>query len=119
MFASHLFTVLNDSHFQSHHTYTLEWQPPNSDKGEDGYLEWYLDDELIMSLPGSSLSLTGAVIPEVIGRSISPADSSLSRRNPCISSLTQRCRIAGASPSRAIPRHAQSATSATIVPIRV
>eukprot|EP01036_Dinobryon_divergens_P023593 gene23593-31955_t len=50
---------LNETHFDSHHLYTLEWQP-----GIGGYLYWYLDDELILGIDGSSLEkLTGAMIP--------------------------------------------------------
>lgn len=73
--------VLNETHFDSHHLYTLEWQP-----GIGGYLYWwppvyvafcvhswwgaifsrYLDDELILGIDGSSLEkLNGAMIPTV------------------------------------------------------
>lgn len=51
---------LNNSHFQSHHRYRIEWQP-----GPSGYLEWYLDDNFIMGVDASVLDLTGALIPEV------------------------------------------------------
>lgn len=53
-------TDLEATHFESHHVYRLEWEP-----GVDGYLEWYLDDELIFGIPGSSLQeLTGSHIPD-------------------------------------------------------
>ena len=65
-------TWLNSSHFEQHHIYRLEWQPPNpavgplmkSHGGEFGYLEWYLDGEFIFGIEGQSLEdLTGAMIP--------------------------------------------------------
>ena len=38
----------------------MEWEP-----GANGYLEWYLDDELIFGIPGESLqALTGSHIPD-------------------------------------------------------
>ena len=53
-------TNLAATHFESHHVYRLEWEP-----GIDGYLEWYLDDELIFGIPGASLQeLTGSHIPD-------------------------------------------------------
>jgi len=52
-------TKLKETHFASHHVYRLEWQP-----GEEGYLEWYLDDELIFGIKGQSLTeQTGSLIP--------------------------------------------------------
>ena len=53
-------TVLQNTHFERSHIYRLEWQP-----GHYGYLDWYLDDELVFSIEGSSIhELTGAMIPE-------------------------------------------------------
>ena len=52
-------TWLNASHFDSHHTYRLEWQP-----GAEGYLQWFLDGEFVFAIDGKSVAaLTGAVIP--------------------------------------------------------
>jgi Glycosyl hydrolases family 16 len=51
---------LNDTHFEQHHVYRLEWQP-----GAEGHLSWWIDDEFIMSIGGQSMQeLTGAKIPE-------------------------------------------------------
>ncbi len=53
-------TNLNASHFESHHVYRLEWQP-----GKDGYLYWYLDNDLIFGIDGNSPhELTGSLIPQ-------------------------------------------------------
>jgi len=50
---------LNETHFDDHHLYTLDWQP-----GPQGYLYWYLDDELILGIDGLSIQKrTGAMIP--------------------------------------------------------
>eukprot|EP01038_Epipyxis_sp_PR26KG_P013556 gene13556-18192_t len=52
-------SFLNESHFDSQHIYKLEWQP-----GINGYLYWYLDDELILGIEGKSLQdVTGSFIP--------------------------------------------------------
>jgi hypothetical protein len=54
-------TYLNETHFDSHHKYRLEWQP-----GPDGYLDWYLDDELLLGIDGDAVDrVTGAQIPTV------------------------------------------------------
>jgi len=53
--------AINSSHFNSFHTYKLEWQP-----GAQGYLDWYLDDEFLFGISASALEArTGALIPEV------------------------------------------------------
>ena len=53
--------ALNETHFSSQHVYKLEWQP-----GAEGYLYWYLDDELLLGIDGVSLhSLTDSLIPVV------------------------------------------------------
>ena len=52
-------TELEDTHFESQHVYRVEWQP-----GENGYLYWYLDDELLLGIDGKSLhEKTGSMIP--------------------------------------------------------
>ena len=51
-------TYLEESHFESHHVYRLEWQP-----GEDGRLAWYIDDKFYMAIGGQSMhDLTGAKV---------------------------------------------------------
>lgn len=60
---------LYETHFEDHHTYRLEWQPPrrtqdDSSSSSSGYLEWWLDDEFIFGVEGESLEqLTGSEIP--------------------------------------------------------
>ncbi len=56
---------LESTHFEEHHTYRLEWQPGNSgDPSNPGYLQWWLDDEFILGIEGTSLQdLTGSEIP--------------------------------------------------------
>ena len=46
------------SHFDALHKYRLEWQP-----GKEGYLKWYIDDDLMHSIDGKSLGLMGSEIP--------------------------------------------------------
>lgn len=54
-------TFLEETHFDRHHTYRLEWQP-----GPQGYLDWYIDDGFLLGIDGQSLQeLTGSFIPEV------------------------------------------------------
>ena len=53
-------TYLEDTHFEEHHVYRLEWQP-----GTDGFLSWYIDDTFYMKIDGTSMhNLTGAHIPQ-------------------------------------------------------
>ena len=54
-------TVLNETHFETHHKYKLEWQP-----GSNGYLYWYLDDRIIFGIDGDEVfKINGAMIPMV------------------------------------------------------
>jgi len=54
-------TFLDDTHFDNHHVYRIEWQPGPT----NGYLDWYLDDELVFGINGNSLQeLTGSMIPQ-------------------------------------------------------
>lgn len=54
---------LAEKHFEGKHKYRLEWEPPSAMHG-DGYLHWYLDEELIFAINGTSItSVTGAEIP--------------------------------------------------------
>jgi len=52
---------LDTTHFETAHVYRLEWDVPTEEK--DGYLRWYLDEELIVSMNGTGLkaSSDGAV----------------------------------------------------------
>jgi hypothetical protein len=52
-------TNLEETHFQQQHKYRLEWEPDP----EAGYLQWYLDDQLVMSIDAGALEVTGAQIP--------------------------------------------------------
>ena len=52
-------TAITKSHFEDFHTYHLEWVP-----GDDGYIDWYLDDMFLYSIQREALHLTGSVIPE-------------------------------------------------------
>jgi beta-glucanase (GH16 family) len=47
-------TNVEDDHFYKHHTYRVEWEPPE-EGGSDGYLQWFMDDKLIMALHGDSM----------------------------------------------------------------
>jgi len=48
---------LDESHFNGTHTYRLEWDVPTEDK--DGYLHWYLDGDLILSMNGTGVRNAG------------------------------------------------------------
>jgi len=59
---------LTASHFKERHKYRLEWGVPDSiseDEGEShtgfnsGYLNWYLDDQLVMAVNGSIIEAPG------------------------------------------------------------
>ena len=49
-------TNLDASHFDSMHTYRVEWEP-------DEYIRWYIDGELLFAVDSSNLQITGASIP--------------------------------------------------------
>jgi beta-glucan synthesis-associated protein KRE6 len=51
--------ALEDTHFNKFHKYRMEWQA-----GKQGYLSWFLDDELVFRIDAQALNLTGALIPE-------------------------------------------------------
>ena len=54
-----LITYLGEAYFDSFHKYRLEWQP-----GDEGYVEWYLDDKLVFGVPAEALrNATGSMIP--------------------------------------------------------
>jgi hypothetical protein len=48
---------LEKKHFNGSHVYRLEWDVPTKDK--DGYLHWFLDGELVLSIDGSGLRASG------------------------------------------------------------
>jgi hypothetical protein len=51
---------LEDTHFDRHHVYRIEWQP-----GPNGFLDWWVDDQFLLGIDAKSLNdLTGAIIPE-------------------------------------------------------
>lgn len=49
---------LNESHFNSFHTFRLEWQP-----GDDGYVHWYMDDEFKFGVEAAGLQKQKSKIP--------------------------------------------------------
>jgi hypothetical protein len=53
---------LNESYYNHHHTYRVEWDPPNED-GTGGHIRWYTDDAFVYSIKGSDLNITGTEIP--------------------------------------------------------
>jgi len=54
---------LDHHHFEKRHRYKLEWGLPSANKTEEGsdrgYLNWFLDDELVFSINGSSIEDAG------------------------------------------------------------
>ncbi len=52
-------TNLAKSHYESFHTYKLEWQPRSEDGSSAGYISWYLDDEFLFRVDGEALELAG------------------------------------------------------------
>jgi hypothetical protein len=44
---------LDASHFEGPHVYRLEWDVPNDEN--DGYLRWYLDGDLVLSIDGTGV----------------------------------------------------------------
>lgn len=44
---------LTEEHFNSSHTYRLEWDVPSNET--DGYLHWYLDNQLVYAINGTGL----------------------------------------------------------------
>lgn len=75
-------TNLTKEHFDEFSRYRLEWQPKldagdipvkylengevdrSPASGHPGYIAWYLDDQFLYRIDGSSLDLTGALMPE-------------------------------------------------------
>lgn len=45
-----------DSPEYHHHKFRVEWEPPSSEN--NGYLQWFMDDQLIMAIHGDSLQQT-------------------------------------------------------------
>lgn len=52
-------TQMEEKHFNSTHTYRLEWELPDNSTGFLGYLRWYLDDEFVFELDGQGLADAG------------------------------------------------------------
>jgi hypothetical protein len=48
---------LEEKHFNSSHTYRLEWDVPTDEK--DGYLHWFLDGELVLAINGTGVKDAG------------------------------------------------------------
>ena len=55
-------TQLNTSHFEKHHIYRIEWEPPSLN-GTGGYLKWFTDNEYVFGVYGDTLSLMQTEIP--------------------------------------------------------
>jgi len=53
---------LNESHYNVHHLYRVEWEPPNED-GDGGYIKWFTDNELVAGIFGDSLNIMQTEIP--------------------------------------------------------
>lgn len=49
---------LRDDHFHHQHIYRMEWEPPSDDDGNNGYLKWFLDGQLIAAVHGDTLQAT-------------------------------------------------------------
>lgn len=59
---------LNSDHFETRHKYRLEWGLPSDDKDatglDSGYLNWYLDDEFVLSIRADNIkTFTNATVP--------------------------------------------------------
>lgn len=48
---------LDESYFNTSHVYRLEWDVPTDEK--DGYLHWFLDGELVLSINGTGIRDAG------------------------------------------------------------
>jgi beta-glucanase (GH16 family) len=48
---------LNADHFQKPHRYRMEWDVPT--ESSDGYLNWFLDDELVLAIDGTGIKKAG------------------------------------------------------------
>lgn len=51
---------LNESYFSEPHVYRLEWDVPTNET--DGYLHWFLDDELVYAINGTGLRQSGTLV---------------------------------------------------------
>ena len=50
---------LEEKYFNGKHKYRLEWDVPDKEAGTDGYLRWFLDDELVMRMDGKGITGAG------------------------------------------------------------
>ncbi len=55
-------TNLGMTHFNSMHTYRVEWEPADNE-GEGGHIKWYLDGEFLYGIEADNLDITGSTIP--------------------------------------------------------
>jgi len=55
-------TDLTKSHYESQHTYRIEWEPPSL-SGEGGYVRWFIDGKFAFGITGEVLNLTRTQIP--------------------------------------------------------
>lgn len=53
---------LNKTHYHDHHTYRVEWEPPDLN-GEGGYVKWFTDGLLVSGIFGDSLGIMETEIP--------------------------------------------------------
>ncbi|GKY95287.1 hypothetical protein MPSEU_000490600 [Mayamaea pseudoterrestris] len=53
---------LNQSFYDNHHLYRVEWEPPMDD-GTGGYIKWFTDDRFVFAVYGESLKITKTEIP--------------------------------------------------------
>ena len=54
---------LSEKHFTGGHKFKLHWEPPSEMHG-DGFINWYIDDDLILGINGTSIKgPEGAEIP--------------------------------------------------------
>uniref|UniRef100_A0A7S4JAL0 GH16 domain-containing protein n=1 Tax=Odontella aurita TaxID=265563 RepID=A0A7S4JAL0_9STRA len=50
---------LRDEHFARTHKYRVEWEVPDNETGNPGYLHWFLNDRLVLKLNGTVLADQG------------------------------------------------------------
>jgi len=55
---------LNKDFHDNFHTFRIEWEPPDEETGMGGYIQWFIDDQLITAVEGDDLFTTSyAEIP--------------------------------------------------------
>jgi hypothetical protein len=53
---------LNSSHYEKHHLYRVEWEPP-AVNGSGGYIKWFTDNQFVFAIYGDSLEIMKTEIP--------------------------------------------------------